>query len=197
MDAVEAIKTRRTVRLYEQKEISGEILLELVECARRAPAAANRQPLEYVIVSESEINARVFECLAWAGYVKPKRNPPADKRPVAYIIVLMNKSIGNDKSNSVDAAAAIENVLVAAQSIGIGSCWLGAIDKDKIREICRVPEGVDIDSVVALGYPAETPVMEDCKDESIKYYLDEDDVLHVPKRTLESIVHHNSFYGSF
>ena len=193
MDAIEAIKTRRTVRLYKQKEISGEILLELVETARCAPAAANRQPLHYIIVNETETNARIFECLAWAGYVKPKRNPPADKRPAAYIIVLMDKSIGNDKSNSVDAAAAIENILISAQSLGIGSCWLGAIDKDKLRVICKVPEGFDIDSVVALGYPGEAPVMEDCKDESVKYYLDENDVLHVPKRTMKSIVHYNRF----
>ena len=193
MDAIDAIKTRRTVRLYKQDAINSDVLLELVECARCGPAAANRQPLQYIIVNETETNAKVFECLAWAGYVKPKRNPPADKRPVAYIIVLMDKSIGSDKSNSVDAAAAIENVLIAAQSLGIGSCWLGAIDRDMIRQICKVPEGFDIDSVVALGYPDEAPVMEDCKDESIKYYLDEDDVLHVPKRTLESIVHYTSW----
>ena len=193
MDAIEAIKTRRTVRLYKQKEIGGEILLELVECARCGPAAANRQPLQYIIVNEAETNAKIFECLAWAGYVKPKRNPPADKRPAAYIIVLMDKSIGNDKSNSVDAAAAIENMLISAWSMGIGSCWLGAIDREKIRQICKVPEGFDIDSVVALGYPDETPVMEDCKDESVKYYLDEMDVLHVPKRTLKSIIHYNRF----
>ena len=193
MDAIDAIKTRRTVRLYKQDAIKVDVLLELVECARCGPAAANRQPLQYIIVNETETNAKVFECLAWAGYVKPKRTPAADKRPVAYIIVLTDKSIGNDKSNSVDAAAAIENMLVSAWSMGIGSCWLGAVDRDKLREICKVPDGFDIDSVVALGYPGETPVMEDCKDESIKYYLDEDDVLHVPKRTLESIVYFNSF----
>ena len=193
MDAIEAIKTRRTIRLFKQDAISDETLLELLECARCGPAAANRQPLEYIIVNEAVVNAKIFECLAWAGYVKPKRYPPADKRPVAYIIVLMNKTIGNDKSKSVDAAAAIENVLVSAWSMGIGSCWLGAIDRERIREICNVPEGYDIDSVVALGYPAERPVMEDCKGESVKYYLDEDDVLHVPKRTIKSIVHYNRF----
>jgi nitroreductase len=193
MDAIDAIKTRRTVRLFKRDVIKSDVLLELVECGRCAPAAANRQPLQYIIVNEAETNAKVFECLAWAGYVKPKRTPPADKRPVAYIIVLMDKSIGNDKSNRVDAAAGIENMLIAAQSMGIGSCWLGAIDKDKLREICKVPEGFDIDSVVALGYPGERPVMEDCKDESIKYYLDEADVLHVPKRTIKSIVHYNRF----
>lgn len=193
MDAIEAIKTRRTVRLYKQDAISNETLLELVECARCAPAAANRQPLQYIIVNDTDINAKIFECLAWAGYVKPKRNPPADKRPVAYIIVLMDRSIGNAKSNSVDAAAAIENMLVSAHSMGIGSCWLGAIDRDTIREICNVPDRFDIDSVVALGYPGERPVMEDCKDESVKYYLDENDVLHVPKRTIKSIVHYNRF----
>jgi len=193
MDAIEAIKSRRTIRLYKQDAIANETLVELIECARCAPAAANRQPVRYVVVNEGEVNAKIFTCLAWAGYVKPKRNPPVDKRPAAYIIVLWSRDIGNDKSNSVDAAAAIENMLIAAQSMGIGSCWLGAIDKDKIRAICKVPEGFDIDSVVALGYPDESPVMEDCTDESIKYYLDGNDRLHVPKRTVKSIVHYNRF----
>ena len=193
MDISEAIKKRRSVRRFKQEEISREILLELVEAGRCAPSAANRQPLEFVIVNSEEIRGKVFAQLAWAGYVQPRRDPPADKRPVAYIIVLIDKERAMAKFGPVDAAAAIENILLAAQGNQIGSCWLGSIKRDRIREILEIPDTYEIDSVIALGYPDEQPVMEDCKSESIEYYLDDKDVLHVPKRPLKSITHMNKF----
>ena len=193
MDIWEAIKKRRSVRRFRQEEISREILLELIEAARCAPSAANRQPLEFVVVDSEELRAEVFAQLAWAGYVQPRRDPPAGKHPVSYIIVLVNKERALANFGPVDAAAAIENTLLAAQGQGIGSCWLGSIKRDKLREILEIPDKYDIDSVIALGYPDEKPVMEDCKDESIEYYLDDEDVLHVPKRPLASITHMNKF----
>lgn len=193
MDVWEAIKSRRSVRRFRQEAISKETLLELVEAARCAPSAANRQPLEFVIVNAEEQTAQVFAQLAWAGYVRPRRDPPAGRRPVAYIIVLVHTEKVMAEFGKVDAAAAIENILLAAQGKGIGSCWLGAINRDELREILKIPDKYDIDSVVALGYPDEQPVMEDCKGESIEYYLDDEDVLHVPKRPLPSITHINKF----
>jgi len=193
MDVWEAIKSRRSVRRFRQEAISKEILLELVEAARCAPSAANRQPLEFVIVNAEEQTTRVFAQLAWAGYIQPRRDPPADKRPVGYIIVLVSSERTTANLGPVDAAAAIENVLLAAQAKEIGSCWLGSIKRDELREILKIPDKYDIDSVVALGYPDEIPVMEDCKGDSIKYYLDDKDTLHVPKRPLRSVTHMNKF----
>ena len=169
------------------------LLVELVEAGRCAPSAANRQPLEFIIVNSEEQRSKIFAQLAWAGYVRPRRDPPAGKQPVAYIIVLVNRERALAKFGSVDAAAAIENILLAAQGNQIGSCWLGSINRDKIRQILNIPDKYDIDSVVALGYPDEQPIMEDCKGDSIEYYLDDKDTLHVPKRPLPSITHMNKF----
>lgn len=193
MDVWEAIKSRRSVRRFRQEPVSKEILLELVEAARCAPSAANRQPLEFVIADSEEQTSQIFAQLAWAGYVRPLRDPPAGKRPVAYIIVLVHTEKAMAEFGKVDAAAAIENILLAAQGKGIGSCWLGSINRDELREILDIPDKYDIDSVVALGYPDEQPVMEDCKGDSIEYYLNDKDVLHVPKRPLPSITHINKF----
>ena len=193
MDIWEAIKRRRSVRWFRQEAISRETLLELIEAARCAPSAANRQPLEFVIVDNDQQRTQVFAQLAWAAYVQPRRDPPAGNRPVSYIIVLVSKERALADFGPVDAAAAIENILLAAQGQGIGSCWLGSIKRDKIREILEIPDKYDIDSVIALGYPDEQPVMEDCKGESIEYYLDDNDVLHIPKRPLQSITHMNNF----
>ncbi len=72
----------------------------------------------------------------------------------------------------------------------------GSIKRDELRKKLTLNENYSIDSVIALGYPAEEPVMEDCRDDSIKYYLDENDRLHVPKRPLKAITHLNKFANS-
>jgi len=194
MDILQAIKTRRTIRLFKQDSVADELLIEFVEAGRCAPSGANCQPLEYVVINDARMLDGVFAQLAWAGYIKPKRTPPADSRPTAYIVVLVNGDISSD--GSVDAAAAIENILLAAWAKGIGSCWIGSIKRDELGKILELPDNYSIDSVIALGWAAEEPVMEDCRDESIKYYLDENDRLHVPKRPLKAIMHVNRFSKS-
>jgi len=191
MDVFQTIKTRRTIRLFKQDSVTDELLIEFVEAGRCAPSGANCQPLEYVVVNNPQILDGVFAQLAWAGYIKPKRTPPADLRPVAYIVVLINSDISS--KGTEDAAAAIENILLAAWARGVGSCWIGSVKRDELAKNLALPANYNIDSVIALGYPAEEPVMEDCRDDSIKYYLDENDRLHVPKRPLKSITHINKF----
>jgi nitroreductase len=190
MDIFEIIKSRRSIRRFSQEKLDRNLLIDLIEIARCAPAGANIQSLEYIIVDDPLTTSQVFQTLAWAGHVKPNRNPQPGQRPMAYIIVLADTEI--KKEAHVDAAAAIENMLLAAWSKGIGSCWLGSIDRMKLLEILKIGEKYQIDSVIALGKPAETPVMEDAG-ESTKYYLDDKDVLHVPKRPLKKILHINKF----
>ncbi len=187
----EAILKRRSIRLFEQKEISKKKLEKLIEAARVAPSSSNLQPLEYILVNEKKLISKVFFTLAWAGYVAPKRNPPEGKRPVAYIVVLVNKEI-REKSYERDLGASVENILLSAVEEGIGSCWIGSIKKKKLRSILNVPKNYLIDSVIALGYPAEEPLMEEMKN-STKYYLDNFNRLHVPKRKLQDILHWNKF----
>jgi nitroreductase len=190
MDIFDIIKSRRSIRRFSQEKLDRNFLIELVELGRSAPAKANIQPLEYIIVDEPKICDKVFEALSWAGHVRPKRNPQPDQRPVAYVIVLVNTSISRDAA--YDSSAAIENMLIAAWSKGVGSCWLGAIDRIKLFESLEIDEKYLIDSVVALGKPLEKPIMEDAA-ESTKYYVDDKDVLHVPKRPLKRILHINKF----
>lgn len=190
MDIINLIKSRRSIRRFSQEKLERNFLIELVEAARCAPAKANIQPLEYLIVDDPNVCHNVFKTLSWAGHVRPNRNPQPGQAPVAYIIVLVNTEITIDAA--YDAAAAIENILLAAWSKDVGSCWLGAIDRLKLLEILNINEKYQIDSVIALGKPAETPVLEDAK-EHTKYYLDDKDVLHVPKRPLKKILHINKF----
>ena len=191
MGFLELIKSRRSIRRFEQKPIDRNMLVELVETARSAPAGANIQSLEYIIIDEPAMVGSVFEQLAWAGHVQPKRNPTQGQEPVAYIVVLADTTI--KKNAAADAAAAIENMLLTAWSQQIGSCWLGTINRDRIRTILTIPENYKIDSIVALGLSAEKPIMEDCIGDDTRYYLDDNDVLHVPKKPLKKITHNNKF----
>ena len=193
MDFMGIIRSRRTIRFFKQEPIGDDVLLELVEAARLAPSASNRQPLEYVIVNEQTQVERVFEQLAWGAYVQPRRDPPAGRRPVAYIVVLINSERELGRFGVVDAAAAIENILLAGWSKGIGSCWLASIKRERTVDILNIPAKYRIDSVVALGYPDETPLLEECAGDSIEYYLDDNDRLHVPKRPLNMTTHINTF----
>ncbi len=191
MKVYEAICKRRTIRRFRQEPIPKGILEKLIKAARLAPSAANLQPGEYIVVDESSLVEQVFSTLRWAGYIVPRWDPPEGERPVAYIVVLLNKEkvkAGGER----DAAASIENILLAALEEGIGSCWLGSIDREAVQGMLNIPEHCQIDSVVALGYPKESPVVEEMKD-SIKYWKDVKNILHVPKRKLEDILHWNKY----
>jgi len=185
------IISRRSIRQFKQEPVSRDILQKFINASRLAPSAANRQPLEFVVVDEEKIRKEVFTWLKWAAYIAPEGNPKPGHEPVAYIVVLVNSEI-REKGFEWDVGAAIENMILAAWEKGIGSCWLLSVDREKLREILNIPENYKIDSVLALGYPDENPVIEDMKD-SIKYWKDQAGQLHVPKRKLEDVIHFNKF----
>lgn len=188
MEIDEAIRKRRSIRKFKQKEIGINILKELIGYARIAPSAANVQPLEYYIVTDDSLRSEVFGNLKWAGYIAPEGDPKDNERPVAYIIVLVNK---NKKSfpPQRDVGAAVENILLAAINKNIGSCWLGAINRKNLTSILELPSKYKIDSVIALGYPKEEAVTEKSKNGDIKYWKDEQGTLHVPKRSLDEVIY--------
>jgi len=190
MDVYDAIISRRSIRRFQQKPINLDLLKKFVNAARLAPSAANLQPLEYFIVTDKELCAKIFETIGWAGYIKPKWTPSPNERPVAYIIIL-NKDTSKDW-NIRDASLSAENIVLTAEAEEIGSCILLNLNKTKIKEILKIEELYEIDSVIALGYKAEKCIVEDYKD-SVKYWRDEDEVLHVPKRKLKDIIHINKF----
>ena len=186
----EAILSRRTIRRFKQKPVDVKLLKRFVNAARVAPSAANLQPLEYFIISEKKLCAQVFETLGWAGYIKPKWTPDESEQPTAYIVILVREDL--NKYYKWDVGLSAENIMLVAEEENIGSCILLNINRKKLREILGIPDSLYIDSVIALGYKSETAIMEDMVD-SVEYYRDENDVLHVPKRKITDILHINKF----
>jgi nitroreductase len=139
---------------------------------------------------DKKLCAQLFETLNWAAYIQPKWTPKGAERPTAYIVVLVKDT--QNPFYERDVGLATENIVLAAEGEGLGSCILCNIERVKIQDICKIPMTHAVDSVIALGYKSETSVVEDLKD-SVKYWRDEHDVLHVPKRKLEDIIHINKF----
>jgi nitroreductase len=182
---------RRTIRRFKPEPVPRELLERLVNAARLAPSAANVQPLEFIVVDDARVKAEVFPALKWAAYIVPAGDPGPGEEPAAYVVTLVNSKL-REKMFEYDVGAAMENMILAALAEGVGACWLLSIDRDKLRAALGVPEGFRIDSVLALGYPAEEPAAE-VMGESCRYWKDEAGRLHVPKRTLAEVLHVNRF----
>ncbi|HDL18045.1 MAG TPA: nitroreductase, partial [Bacteroidetes bacterium] len=150
------ILSRRTIRRFQQKEIPGETLSELVQAARLAPSGSNLQPLTSIIVNRKELLPEVFFTTRWAGYITPKGTPSPEERPTAYIVVLINRNI-RAAGGYHDSGAAMMSMILAAWEKGIGSCWIGSVEREQLAALLAIPAHFEIDCVLALGYPAEQP----------------------------------------
>ncbi len=188
MTTYELILSRRTIRKFEQTPVPTDLLEKCVNAARVAPSGGNLQPLEYIVVADPEQCQQVFPHTAWASYLDDGTPGPGEQ-PVAYIFILTNTEIRANAQQDVGIAAA--NIVLVALDEGVGSCMIGSLDRDALRKVLKVPEHCQISLAIALGYPAEQPVMEEMTGDSIKYYRDEQGTLHVPKRALADVVHWN------
>jgi len=187
MNIYELIKNRRTIRKFKQTPISEEQILRFIDAARVAPSGANLQPLKYIAVNTKEMTERLFPLVKWAAYLAPDYIPKEGEKPTAYIAVFSDLSI-RKSGFEADMGAAVENLILAAFSEGVGSCWMGSVDFDKAAALLNPGKDLKLLCVVALGYPAESPEETAAEDGDIKYFLDESGVLNVPKRDLKEIL---------
>jgi len=182
-------KSRSYRRFYQDSIIERKTMEELVGLARLAPTGGNRQPLKFFISAEAELNAQIFPHTFWAGYLSDWPGPEEGERPSGYIIILEDKEIGM-LNPRVDGGIAAQTILLGAVEKGLGGCMLGLFKKEELLKIMNLDEKkYDILLIVALGKPKEEIVIDDVgPDGSIKYWRDEQQVHHVPKRTLEDLI---------
>ena len=186
MNIYDAIKQRRTIRKFTQQPVDTQLLMKFVDAARVCPSAANIQPLRYKIVNDPITCDSIFPCLRWAGYL-PNGTPEKNERPTAYIVVTQDMSVKPTES-SYDAGAAMMAMTLCAQEEGIGHCWIGSIDRKQLASVLDLPENLQIILVLALGYGAQESVEDTVNNGNIRYRLDSDNILHVPKLSLEDIL---------
>ena len=191
MELANAINKRRTIRRFKQTPVTPEQINTLIESALMAPSAKNGQLLRFIAVSSPEKLREVFRNTAWGGYVHPKRIPLTDvSSPMLFIVISALKNDDGEISHHTwaDSGAAIQNMLLSAVELGLGSCWIGSFDPEIMKTVVGLPDNQFPLYVVAFGEPDETPQMERIgSDGSTRYYLDQEDTLHVPKYTVEAV----------
>jgi nitroreductase len=180
-------KSRSYRRFYQDEPVSIETLLKLVDLGRLSPTGANLQPLKYMISNEAEKNAQIFATCAWAGYMKDWPGPVEGERPSAYIIILGDTTIS--RSFGCDHGIAAQSIMLGAAEIGLGGCMIGSIKRGDVVKALNIPANFEVLLILALGKPKETVVIDPVgADGNIKYWRDEQQVHHVPKRGLKDVL---------
>ncbi len=146
MSLIDIILTRRSIRRYETKDIPEDVLHQILEAGRQAPSAANRQPIRFVVVKDHEVLKNLCDNLI-TRFVK--------YAPCAVVGCADVKSLMTGKWAVVDATIAMENMVIAAWTLGIGSCWIGACNEEKVKELMKIPDKWKVVALITFGYPAE------------------------------------------
>jgi nitroreductase len=180
-------KNRTARRFYQDTPVDIDTLLELVDLARLSPSGSNLQPLKYYLSCMPEKNALIFPTLAWAGYLKDWPGPQEGERPSAYIIILGDSTI--NKTFGCDHGIAAQSIMLGAAEKGLGGCIIGSIRRAELAAALNIPPQYEILLVLAMGKPKETVQIDPIgPDGSIRYWRDEQQVHHVPKRALDDLI---------
>ncbi|KPL18973.1 MAG: hypothetical protein AMJ92_05230 [candidate division Zixibacteria bacterium SM23_81] len=182
MSFLALINNRRSIRRYQQKPVALDNLLKLTNAGRLAATGGNRQPWEFIIVHQKKLVDALFPCLAW---LPGDGEPPPGMEPTAYIVIL-----GDPQRSShyqLDCSAAAQNILVAAYSFGLGSCWLGSVEWHKVRGLFVIPDHLEGFGVISLGYPAQEVKIEEGGEARLPE-RDKQGVLKLPKRRFIEVV---------
>lgn len=182
------VKENRSCRRFDNaRPITMDELKDLVDLARHCASAANNQPLKYILSTEEQTNSKIFSCLGWAAYLTDWPGPEPAEQPSAYIVILGDHTI-SDKF-LCDHGIAVQTILLGARAKGLAGCMFGAINIKKLKMFLDIPDHLEVKLVVALGKPAEKAVIDPVgPDGSIKYFRDENQVHHVPKRDTRELI---------
>ncbi len=196
MDVYEAIQKRRSIRLFQETPVPYEMLVKCVDTARLAPSAENQQALEFLVIDDTEKLLRISKSTAMvSGYSSGIVRVGFEQQPKGYIVTLVNRTRESKYGDSkrtipYDVGMANENIMLFATSVGLATCPILMYNAARLRKILEVPDQYEIALVLAIGYPAESSVVEVMTD-TIAFEMDEQGTRHVPKRKLEDVLHYN------
>ena len=184
MDLMELLATRRTYRRFAQKPVPADVIADMVEAVRLSSCGANRQAVRLVIAASPEVVAQIQPLVKWAAYLPPEQGTP--KPEDLFVAMVQDTTIPGDLDT--DTGIALANLTLAAWAKGVGSCIMGAIDRNKLAPLLGLKGGEKLHTMVALGYPAHgSRIVPLTAVTGVKYYLDENRDYCVPKRSAEEI----------
>jgi nitroreductase len=148
MDVITAIKTRRTIRSYQDRPIEEEKLERLLTAMQLAPGARNEQDHIMVVVKDEKLRKQIAEACAGQTFV--------GEAPVVMVMCYTDERIMmcNQAVRPIDCSIALSFMLLEAQELGLGLCWIGAFDARAVKELINAPEEYTVFAVLPIGYPA-------------------------------------------
>jgi len=150
MEVMEAIRKRKSIRDYEDKPVPEEKLQKVLEAARLAPSASNRQEWKFVVVRDSK---RRHELARAAGGQSHVARAPVVIAAVATMPEYVMRC--GVPAYAVDLAIAVDHMTLAAVAEGLGTCWIGAFSQEQTRDILGVPAHYRVVTILPLGFPGE------------------------------------------
>ncbi|MDD4810769.1 MAG: nitroreductase family protein [Methanobacterium formicicum] len=152
MDVFEAITQRKSIRKYKDKEIEKEKLIKVLESARIAPSASNRQEWKFIVVKDEDTRSRLVSAAHYQKFV--------GQAPVT-IVACSTESERimpcGQHAYTVDLSIAVSFMMLEATELGLGTCWLGAFDEEAVKEILGIPSDIRVPAMFTLGYADENP----------------------------------------
>ena len=152
MDVIDVIRDRRSIRAYADRPVEREKIDRLLEAARLAPSASNRQEWRFVVVTEADKR-------------KALSRAANDQEFVAQAPVVIAACAEHDghtmrcgqQSYPIDVAIAIDHITLQAVAEGLGTCWIGAFYEEPVKEILNIPAEIRVVELLTVGYPAHQP----------------------------------------
>ncbi|MCJ7632959.1 nitroreductase family protein [Candidatus Bathyarchaeota archaeon] len=148
MSLLETILSRRSIRRYEKKEIQNDVLAKILEAGRQAPSAVNRQPYHFIVLTDDNIKNELSK-----GFF----NRLIKDSAITIVGCANTGDLLTGKWSIVDTTIALQNMVIAAWTMGIGSCWIGDFNEDKVKQLLKIPDKWNVVALVSFGYPAEQP----------------------------------------
>lgn len=152
MDILEAMKLRRSVRGYRSDPVPDEHLKTVLDAARIAPSANNAQPWRFIVVSEEDLKRRLIQACNGQEFIA---EAPIVIVGCGYPDEAYGTVGGYMSSYVMDVTIAMDHLILAATSLGLGTCWIAAFKEEKVREILGIPQDVKVVALTPLGYPAD------------------------------------------
>jgi nitroreductase len=153
LDILNLLKSRRSIRVYQDKPVPQDFLLQILEAGRWAPTGANLQPWHFIVVTDPETRKEIGK-VARFFFIKSSF---VEKAP---LVLILGFDTRKGKYGRYDVTLAGGNMMTMATNLGLGTCWIGAFDEPKVKETLGIPKPIEVIALITLGYPdekAETP----------------------------------------
>jgi nitroreductase len=146
MDTFECIRKRRDIRSFIEKEVSDEVIMKIIEAGRLAPSAMNLQPWDFIVIKDNQTIKALGPLCTSGKFVVD----------ASFAVVVVTDP--SDKWHEIDGARAVQNMALAGWNEGVGCCWIGAINRERVKEMLNIPQNLYVLTILPFGYPEQFTV---------------------------------------